>query len=159
MENENKKDLKQLIKLEGEELRITSVDLCKIVNILRSEEKGGKYTELLHKHLMASIRKEAEVLKALGLEGGSNFCPTYYEDVQGKKRPCYSLGEEGMLQILNKESTYVRYKTTQLIKELKEENLKLKQQLQNNKPQLSPQEQLALQLFTFYIPTLKTSRI
>lgn len=147
MENENKKDLKQLIKLEGEELRITSVDLCEIVNILRREEKGGKYTELLHKHLMASIRKEAEVLKALGLEGGSNFCPTYYEDVQGKKRPCYSLGEEGMLQILNKESTYVRYKTTQLIKELKEENLKLKQQLQNNKPQLSPQEQLALQLF------------
>ena len=147
MENENKKDLKQLIKLEGEELRITSVDLCEIINILRSEEKGGKYTELLHKHLMASIRKEAEVLKALGLEGGSNFCPTYYEDVQGKKRPCYSLGEEGMLQILNKESTYVRYKTIQLIKELKEENLKLKQQLQNNRPQLSPQEQLALQLF------------
>lgn len=42
MENENKKDLKQLIKLEGEELRITSVDLCEIVNILRSEEKGGE---------------------------------------------------------------------------------------------------------------------
>ena len=52
-----------------------------------------------------------------------------------------------MLQMLNKESTFVRYKTTKLIKELKEENAKLKQQLQNNRPQLTPQEQLALQLF------------
>ena len=52
-----------------------------------------------------------------------------------------------MLQILNKESAIVRYKTTQLIKELKEENARLKQQLQNNRPQLTPQEQLALQLF------------
>ena len=142
MENESKKDLKQLIKLEGEELRISSVDLCELINILRREERREGYTELLHKHLMASIRKEVEVLKALGLEGGSNFCPTYYEDVQGKKRPCFELNDEGMLQMLNKESTYVRYKTTQLIKELKEENIRLKQ-----KPQLSPQEQLALQLF------------
>ncbi len=142
MENENKKDLKQLIKLEAEELRITSVDLCEIVNILRREEKGEKYTELLHKHLMASIRKEVEVLKALGLENESNFCLVKYTDKKGEERPCYSLNEEGMLQMLNKESTYVRYKTTQLIKELKEENIRLKQ-----KPQLSPQEQLALQLF------------
>ena len=52
-----------------------------------------------------------------------------------------------MLQMLNKESTFVRYKTTKLIKELKEENARLQQQLQNNRPQLTPQEQLALQLF------------
>ena len=52
-----------------------------------------------------------------------------------------------MLQILNKESAFVRYKTAELIRELKEENARLKQQLQNNRPQLTPQEQLALQLF------------
>ena len=52
-----------------------------------------------------------------------------------------------MLQMLNKESTFVRYKTTKLIKELKEENAKLKQQLQNQKPQLSPQDLLALQIY------------
>lgn len=142
MDNEDKKGLKQLIKFEGEELRITSVDLCEIINILRREEKGEKYTELLHKNLMASIRKEVEVLKALGLENEINFYLVKYTDKKGEERPCYSLNEEGMLQMLNKESTYVRYKTTQLIKELKEENIRLKRQ-----PQLSPQEQLALQLF------------
>lgn len=42
MDNENKKDLKQLIKFEREELRITSIDLCEIINILRREEKGRK---------------------------------------------------------------------------------------------------------------------
>lgn len=133
MENEKEKDLKQLIKFEGKELRISSVDLCELINILRKEEKGEKHTELLHKNLMASIRKEVEVLKALGLENGINFHLVKYTDKKGEERPCYSLNEEGMLQMLNKESTYVRYKTTQLIKELKEENIRLKE---TQKPQL-----------------------
>ena len=37
-----KNDLKQLIKLEGEKMAITSVDLCKLINALRGEEKGEK---------------------------------------------------------------------------------------------------------------------
>ena len=52
-----------------------------------------------------------------------------------------------MLQMLNKESAIVKYKTAESIRELKEENARLKQQLQNQQPQLTPQEQLALQLF------------
>ena len=76
-----------------------------------------------------------------------NFLPSSYIDSNNKTRPCFVLNDKGMLQILNKESAIVRYKVTELIEELKEENAKLKQQLQNNKPQLSPQEQLALQLF------------
>ena len=95
---------------------------------------------------MISIKSEIETLKSLGISL-LNFKESTYVSPRGKVYPCYVLNDEGMLQILNKESTFVRYKTTKLIKELKEENAKLKQQLQNQKPQLSPQEQLALQLF------------
>ena len=52
-----------------------------------------------------------------------------------------------MLQILNKESAFVRYKTTELIEELKEENARLQQQLQNQKPQLTPEQELALKVY------------
>ena len=142
MENE----LKQLIKLEGEKMTITSVDLCKLINILRREEKGKEAKELAHFNLMISIKSEIETLKSLGISP-LNFQESTYVNPRGKVYPCFILNDESMLQMLNKESTFVRYKTTKLIKELKEENAKLKQQLQNQKPQLSPQEQLALQLF------------
>ena len=142
MENE----LKQLIKLEGEKMTITSVDLCKLINILRREEKGKEAKELAHFNLMISIKSEIETLKSLGISP-LNFQESTYVNPRGKVYPCFILNDESMLQMLNKESTFVRYKTTKLIKELKEENAKLKQQLQTQKPQLSPQEQLALQLF------------
>ena len=142
MENE----LKQLIKLEGEKMTITSVDLCKLINILRREEKGKEAKELRHDNLIASIKSEIEVLNNLGISL-LNFKESTYVSPRGKVYPCFILNDESMLQMLNKESTFVRYKTIKLIKELKEENAKLKQQLQNQKPQLSPQEQLALQLF------------
>ena len=141
-----KNELKQLIKLEGEKITITSVDLCKLINILRREEKGKEAKELAHFNLMISIKSEIETLKSLGISP-LNFQESTYVNPRGKVYPCIILNDESMLQMLNKESTFVRYKTTKLIKELKEENAKLKQQLQNQKPQLSPQEQLALQLF------------
>ena len=132
MENENKKDLKQLIKFEGEELRITSIDLCEIINILRREEKGEKAKELAHFNLMISIKSEIETLKSLGISP-LNFQESTYVNPRGKVYPCFILNDEGMLQMLNKESTYVRYKTVQLVKELKEENIRLKE---TQKPQL-----------------------
>ena len=49
-----------------------------------------------------------------------------------------------MRQILNSELTYVRTKTEEYIAKLEKENNKLKE---IQKPQLTPQEQLALQLF------------
>ena len=141
-----KNELKQLIKLEGEKMTITSMDLCKLINILRKEEKGEGAIELRHDTLMASIRKEIELLYNMGISL-QNFLESTYVNPRGKVYPCYVLNDEGMLQILNKESAFVRYKTAELIRELKEENARLKQQLQNNRPQLTPQEQLALQLF------------
>ena len=59
-----------------------------------------------------------------------NFKESTYVNPRGKVCPCYILNDKGMLQILNKESAFVRYKTTELIRELKEENAKLQQQLQ-----------------------------
>ena len=60
-------ELKQLIKLEGEKMTITSVDLCKLINILRKEEKGEEAKELRHDNLIASIKSEIEVLNNLGI--------------------------------------------------------------------------------------------
>ena len=60
-----KNELKQLIKLEGEKMTITSMDLCKLINILRREEKGKEAKELRHDNLMASIESEIESLKNL----------------------------------------------------------------------------------------------
>ena len=53
-------ELKQLIKLEGEKMTIISVDLCKLINILRKEEKGEEAKELRHANLIRSIESEIE---------------------------------------------------------------------------------------------------
>ena len=135
MENE----LKQLIKLEGEKMTITSVDLCKLINILRKEEKGEEAKELRHANLIRSIESEIESLKNLEI-AELNFELGSYIDSQNQIRPCYILNDEGMLQMLNKESAIVRCKTVKLIKELK-------QQLQNQKPQLTPEQELALKVY------------
>ena len=120
MENE----LKQLIKLEGEKITITSVDLCKLINILRKEEKGEEAKELRHANLIRSIESEIESLKNLEI-AELNFKLGSYIDSQNQIHPCYILNDKGMLQMLNKESAIVRCKTTKLIKELKEEKCKI----------------------------------
>ena len=132
-------ELKQLIKLEGEKMTITSVDLCKLINILRKEEKGEEAKELRHANLIRSIESEIESLKNLEI-AELNFELVSYIDSQNQIRPCYILNDEGMLQMLNKESAIVRCKTVKLIKELK-------QQLQNQKPQLTPEQELALKVY------------
>ena len=51
-----KNELKQLIKLEGEKMTITSMDLCKLINILRKEEKGEGAIELRHNRKNKSVK-------------------------------------------------------------------------------------------------------
>ena len=99
-----------------------------MINILRREEKGKEAKELAHFNLMISIKSEIETLKSLGISP-LNFQESTYVNPRGKVYPCFILNDESMLQMLNKESTFVRYKTTKLIKELKEENKQLKQQV------------------------------
>lgn len=78
---------------------------------------------------MEKIRKELEVLKTLGLKARQNILPGSYIDKQNQERPCYKLNRDGMLQMLNSESTLVRYKTIEYINKLEQENELLKQEI------------------------------
>lgn len=101
------------------EVRMTSKELCDLINIFRKEE--GNETEKEHKDLMKSIRTELEVLANAGIDNGGNFSLVEYIDSKGEKRPCYSLTKDAVMQMLNKESAVVRYKTQQYIKTLEEQ--------------------------------------
>jgi hypothetical protein len=69
---------------------------------------------------MDKIKKEVEVLKNLGIDNAPNFRVVEYADKKGESRPCYELNRDGMLQMLNSESAYVRYKTIEYINKLEE---------------------------------------
>ena len=99
-----------------------------------------------HANLIRSIESEIESLKNLEI-AELNFELGSYTDAQNQIRPCFILNDEGMLQMLNKESAIVRCKTIKLIKELKEENARLQQQLQNQKPQLTLEQELVWNLY------------
>ena len=75
---------------EGEKITITSMDLCKLINILRKEEKGEGAKELLHNTLMRSIRNEIELLYNAGISP-YNFVQSTYINDRGKVCPCYIL--------------------------------------------------------------------
>ena len=145
--------MKELIKLTNEENFITergtilSTNLVTIINEFRKIEseanEGKKYTELKHKSLMEKIRKELETLKILGLNGGQNFLPTSYKDIQGKIQPCYELKRDGMIIILNSESTIVRYYTMEYIKSWEEKLIQVTKEIKhyekkNNFNDISP---------------------
>ena len=109
---------------DGKELRITSVELVDIINQFREIEAGtlgNKAKVLAHGDFSKKIRKELEVLKSLGLDNQGNISLVEYIDKKGETRPCYSLNRDGMLQMLNSESTLVRYKTIEYINKLEKE--------------------------------------
>ena len=126
--------MKELIKITNEENFITergtilSTNLVTIINEFRKVESEAneekRFIELKHKDFIKKIRKEDETLKTLGLNGERNFSLVEYIDKKGEKRPCYELNRDGMIIMLNSESTIVRYYTMEYIKKLEE---KLKQ--------------------------------
>lgn len=111
---------------------INSVDLVEIINNFREVE--GNRAELRHDNFIAKIEKEIETLESVGISSDLNFKVANYKDKQGKERPCYKLNRDGMLQMLNSESTLVRYKTVEYINTLE-------QQIKNNAPKLSKEIQ------------------
>nr|DAV38986.1 MAG TPA: hypothetical protein [Caudoviricetes sp.] len=115
-------------------VRITSVELVELINTFRKQE--GNETEKEHSDLMKSIRKEIETLENAGIKDGGNFSLISYQDTYGRDKPCYSMNRAGALQMLNKESAVVRFKTTQYIDALEQ---KVKQPRR-----LTPQEELRL---------------
>ena len=102
---------------------ITSVELVELINQFRAEE--GNMTEKRHDNLMSSIETEIKALENAGI-AVLNFKVGSYRDKQNQERPCYSLNKAGVLQMLNKESAVVRFKTTQYIEKLEKENKTLK---------------------------------
>lgn len=112
------------------EIRMTSKEFEELVNKFRLEE-NKTYKE--HKTIMRDIRNEIKPLLDLGINQ-NNFVLIEYIDEKGEKRPCYSMNKSAIMQILNRESAIVRYKTQQYIEALenkvKEPQLTVKQQLQ-----------------------------
>ena len=107
-----------------DKIEMLSTEVVDLINKFRAEEGNRKV--LQHKSFMASIRKEIEALENAGVEvGGQHILPAEYIDSQGKKRPCYRMNRFWIMQMCNKESALVRFKTQQYIEAL--EN-RLKQQ-------------------------------
>ena len=111
--------MNNLIINNNEEIRITSKDLCDVINIFRKEE--GNETVREHNDLMKSIRAELKALENAGIDGQGNFSQSSYINKQVKFQPCFLMTEEAVMQMLNKESAVVRYKTQQYIKSLKKQ--------------------------------------
>lgn len=138
-----------LVGADSNEVRITSVELVEMINTFRKEE--GNTVEKEHSDLLKSIRNEVETLEKAGIKGRGNFSPTSYIDNWNREKPCYSMNKAGALQMLNKESAVVRYKTVQYIEKLEKE----KSSQQIDASQLSPE----LQVLTGLIQSMAKAEI
>lgn len=99
------------------EITMTSVEVVDLINKFREEEGNRKV--LQHKSLMTSIRSELESLGNAGVEvPEQNILLVTYRDKQNQERPCYRMNKQWVLQMCNKESALVRYKTQQYIEAL-----------------------------------------
>ena len=108
----------------AEEIEMLSPQVVDMINGFRTEEGNRKV--LRHKDFLRSTGKEIEALKNAGVEvNGRNISLVEYTDKKGEKRPCYRMNRFWIMQMCNKESALVRYKTQQYIEAL--EN-RLKQQ-------------------------------
>lgn len=101
------------------EVTMTSLEVVDLINKFREEE--GHRAVLKHKSFMQSIRTELENLANAGIEVDErNILPVTYLDKKGEKRPCYKMSRSWVMQMCNKESALVRYKTQQYIERLEQ---------------------------------------
>ena len=107
-----------------DKIEMLSTEVVDLINKFRTEEGNKKV--LKHNDFMKSIRKEIESLENAGVNiGQGNISQSSYINSQNKKQPCYKMSKSWVLQMCNKESALVRFKTQQYIEAL--EN-RLKQQ-------------------------------
>ena len=145
--------MRELIKLTNEENFITergtilSTNLVTIINEFRKIEseanEGKKYIELKHDDLMKKIKREVETLDRVGIISLGNISESTYVNTRGKTYPCYELNRDGMIIILNSESTIVRYYTIEYIKSLEEKLIQATKEIKhyekkNNFNDISP---------------------
>ena len=108
----------------AEEIEMLSPQVVDMINGFRAEEGNKKV--LRHNDFLKSIRKEIESLANIGIEiDEGNISLISYIDKQNRQKPCYKMNRFWIMQMLNKESAFVRFKTQQYIEAL--EN-RLKQQ-------------------------------
>ena len=107
----------------NQEATMTSLEVVDLINKFRVEE--GNETVKRHDVLLRDIDNEVTVLKSSNIDV-HNFVETSYIDSCNRSKRCYQMNKAGIMQMLNKESALVRYKTQQYIEAL--EN-KLKQQV------------------------------
>ena len=120
---------------------IKSTELVEIINEFRrveSDASGRKYSELRHDTLKDKIKKEIKTMSELGIDTSlQNFMESHYVNSRNKVYDCYELNRDGMLQILNSESVFVRCKTIEYINklesEIKEQNKEVKLQSKYDK--------------------------
>lgn len=107
-----------------DKIEMLSTEVVDMINGFRAEEGNRKV--LKHNDFMKSIRKEIESLENAGVNiGQGNISQSSYINSQNKKQPCYKMSKSWIMQMCNKESALVRFKTQQYIETL--EN-RLKQQ-------------------------------
>ena len=94
---------------------MTSLEVVDLINRFRVEE--GNTTMKAHKTLMRDIRKEVETLESVGISTKYNFVLSSYNDGT-RNYNMYVLKKPAIMQMLNKESAVVRYKTQQYIEAL-----------------------------------------
>lgn len=112
--------------------KISSKDLVEVINGFRIEE--GNTTELQHSDFMKSIRKEIEALNltrgkilvknltAENLAVKIECEESTYLNTRNQQQPCFLMSHKFALQMLNKESALVRYRTTEYIEELQHQH-------------------------------------
>ena len=101
----------------NEVVTMTSLEVCNLVNEFRKIE--GNKKEKRHDHFLESIREEMKKLEEANIKiGAPNIWESSYTNKQNKQQPCYIMNKQWIMQMLNKESTLVRYKTQQYIESL-----------------------------------------
>lgn len=70
----------------------------------------GNDTEKQHNTLMRDIDNEIKSLNECNVSQ-YNFVQSTYMNDRGKEYRCYNMNKAGIMQMLNKESAIIRYKT------------------------------------------------
>ena len=120
----------ELSRLLNEEVKMSSLELNDLLNVFRKEE--GKEPQG-HFTLLRTIDKEIRELENVGISTSYNFVLSSYFK-EGRNYRMYELNKAGIMQILNKESSLVRYKTQLYIQGLEEQNKMLIERYISNAP-------------------------
>lgn len=99
--------MNELIRLENGEVKLDSRMIA-------------KHFEKEHRHVLRDIRTEVEAIEKAGLATESIFGLSDYEDTTGRRLPCYTMTEEGAMQLAARYDAVARRKLILMIKEMKQ---------------------------------------